>query len=189
MLKPTIFIAGDHAAFEMKKKIVAYLKKKGYTVKDFGPHRYNPDDDYPDFVIPMARAVAQGHPLLNPPPHPNPSPPGRGQGEGRGRKKVEAHGIALGGSGIGECIAANKVRGVRAVRAWNVLSAKMSRLHNNTNVLCLGGGKTKDPKAHGLALSWPQTKKIIAIWLATEFSGEKRHVRRLGKINIFDSHR
>jgi len=155
MQKSIIYLGSDHAAFEMKKRLVAYLKKCGYTVKDFGPYTYNPDDDYPDFIIPVARAVS---------------------------RDKDSRGIALGGSGIGECIAANKVRGVRAVRAWNVLSARGSRLHNNTNVLCLGGGKTKDPKARGLSASWPEIKKIIAVWLNTPFSGDKRHVRRLRKI-------
>lgn len=157
-MKPTIYIGGDHAAFELKKKIVAYLKKRGYRVQDFGPHTYDPDDDYPDFIIPTAKAVA------------------RDKG---------SRGIALGGSGIGECIAANKVRGVRAVRAWDKVSAKMSRAHNDTNVLCLGGGKTVD-KTQNVGLRFAQAKPIIDIWLATPFSGEPRHVRRLKKIARYE---
>lgn len=157
--KPTIYIGGDHAAFELKRQIVAYLKKRGYTVRDFGPHRYDPDDDYPDFIIPMAKAVAHNK---------------------------NARGIALGGSGIGECIAANKVKGVRAVRAWDKVSAKMSRRHNDTNVLCLGGGKTVD-RTQNVGLSFAQAKPIIDTWLATPFSGSPRHVRRLGKIAKIDT--
>lgn len=151
-MQPTIYIAGDHAALEMKKKIVAYLKKKGYTVKDFGPHRYDPDDDYPDFIIPMARAV--------------------------GRSK-DGRGIALGGSGIGECIAANKVRGVRAALVFDLYTARMSREHNDANILCLGA-RTASTK------NLTRVKKILDTWLITPFSGEKRHVRRLKKIQKFD---
>ncbi|OGL76564.1 hypothetical protein A3F52_03025 [Candidatus Uhrbacteria bacterium RIFCSPHIGHO2_12_FULL_47_11] len=179
MARPTIYLAGDHAAFELKKQIVAYLKKRGYKVRDFGPHEYNPEDDYPDFIIPMAKAVAKAHPHLNPPPlrrrnsNALPLPVW---------ERVGVRGIALGGSGIGECIVANKVKGVRAVRAWDKVSAKMSRWHNDTNVLCFGGGKTKDPAARDLALTFAQAKPIIDIWLATPFSGEPRHVRRLKKI-------
>jgi len=167
-MQQTIYIAGDHAAFELKTKIVAYLKKQGYNIKDFGALKYNPKDDFPDFIIPMAKAVAkQIHPLLNPPPS-------------RGRKR-EAIGIALGGSGIGECIAANKIKGIHAVLAWNKISAKMSRWHNNTNVLCLGGGQTVD-KTQNVGLTFAQAKPIIDTWLATPFSNEARHIRRIKKI-------
>ena len=154
-MKPLIYIAGDHAAFELKKQIVTYLKSRGYKVKDLGPHRYDPEDDYPDFIIPAARAVAH---------------------------YKGSRGIALCGSGIGECIAANKVKGVRAVRAWDKVSARGSRWHNDTNVLCLGGGKTKDPKVKSLGLTFAQAKPIIDTWLTTPFSGEPRHLRRLKKI-------
>lgn len=155
----TIYVGGDHAAFELKKKIVIYLKKQGYQVKDLGPHTYDPNDDYPDFVIPAARAVA----------------------EHRGSR-----GIALGGSGIGECIAANKVKGVRAVRAWDKISAKMSRWHNDTNVLCLGGGKTVD-KTQNVGVNFAQAKPIIDTWLATPFSAAPRHLRRLKKIAQYEA--
>lgn len=155
MSKPTIYIGGDHAAFELKRDIVAYLKKRGYHVKDFGPHTYNPDDDYPDFVIPLARAVA------------------------RNKKSL---GIAVCGSGDGACIAANKVQGVRAVQVWNMQTAYSSRRHNNANVLCLPGGKTVDTKTRGVSLPFFRLIHIIDTWLTTPFSGESRHVRRLKKI-------
>ena len=146
-MKPTIYLGGDHAAFELKKKIAAYLKTRGYTVRDFGPHKYDPDDDYPDFVIPAARAVA---------------------------KHKGARGIVLGGWASGECIAANKVRGVRAASPWDVAGAKLSRLHTNTNVLCLGG--------RTLGKTFQLVKKILNTWLTTPFSNAPRHVRRLKKI-------
>lgn len=151
-----IFIASDHAAFDLKEQIKKYLAQLGYQVKDFGAYSYNPEDDYPDFIFPAAQAVA---------------------------RHKGSRGIALGGSGIGECIVANKVKGVRAVRAWNELSAKMSRLHNDANVLCLGGGKTKDKTAHSLALTFAQVKAILNTWLKTPFSNEPRHIRRLKKFD------
>lgn len=165
--KKTIYLAGDHAAFELKEKIKKYLAELGHTIKDFGPYKYNPNDDYPDFVIPAARAVAAVKK--------SPSIPPFKKGETGG------FGIFLGGSGIGECIAANKVKGVRAVRAWNTVSAKMSRFHNNANVLCLGGGQTVD-KTQNVGLTFAQAKKIIDTFLVTPFSNETRHVRRLKKV-------
>lgn len=153
--KPTIYIAGDHAGFEVKQKIAVYLKKKGYKVNDFGPREYNPDDDYPDFVIPAARAVVRDKNSL---------------------------GIAVCGSGDGACIAANKVRGVRAVQVWDTKTAYSSRWHNNANVLCLPGGKTKDAKTRGVSFPFQKITDILDIWLTTSFSGEPRHTRRLKKI-------
>lgn len=156
--KTIIFLGGDHAAFELKEKIKKYLGELDYQIKDFGTHQYDPDDDYPDFVVPAAKAVA---------------------------KNKESRGLVLGGSGIGECIAANKIKGVRAVRAWNMVSAKMSRWHNNANVLCLGGGQTVD-KTQNVGLTFAQAKSIIDIWLNTPFSNEPRHVRRLKKITYYE---
>ena len=158
-MSKVIYLGADHAGFELKQKIAAYLKTRGYAVRDLGPHTHNPDDDYPDFTIPVAQAVA---------------------------KHKKALGIALGGSGIGECIAANKVRGARAVRAWNIQSAKMSRWHNDANVLCFGAGKTVDKAGHGIGLSLAQAKPIINIFLATPFSGAPRHLRRLKKIADYE---
>ena len=158
MSKPTIYLGGDHAAFELKKKIVAYLQGKGYTIKDFGPHKYNPDDDYPDFVIPAARAVARNKNSL---------------------------GIAVCGTGDGACIVANKVKGIRAVFSNTADIAYSSRHHNNANVLCLGGGKTKDPTTRGLGVSFALAKKILDIWLTTPFSKAPRHIRRLKKISRY----
>lgn len=173
-MQKTIYIAGDHAAFELKEKIIAYLKKQGYTVKDFGPHKYDPNDDYPDFIIPMAKAVAAA-------PRSRTSAAGATRSPTSSAAATSMRGIALGGSGIGECIAANKVNGIRAVLAWNKISAKMSRWHNDTNVLCLGGGQTVD-KTQNVGLTFAQAKPIINTWLATPFSGEARHIRRLKKI-------
>lgn len=147
-MKPTIYLGGDHAAFELKEKIVAYLKTRGYTVRDFGPHQYDPDDDYPDFVIPAARAVA---------------------------KHKNAFGITVCGSGIGECIAVNKIKSIRAALVYDLYTARMSRKDNNANILCLGGRTT--------GKNFALIKKILATWLTTPFSNAPRHVRRLKKID------
>jgi len=155
-----LFIASDHAAFDLKKQIKKYLTGLGYQVKDFGAYSYNPEDDYPDFIFPAAQAMA---------------------------KHKGSRGIMLGGSGLGECIVANKIKGVRAVRAWDIMSAKMSRAHNDANVLCLGAGKTKDKAAHGMILTLTQAKSILNIWLKTPFSGKLRHIRRLKKISQYEA--
>ncbi len=147
MNKPTIYLGGDHAAFELKGKIAEYLKERGYAVRDFGPDTYNPDDDYPDFVIPAAQAVA---------------------------KHKRALGITVCGSGIGECIAVNKIKGIRAALVYDLYTARMSRKDNNANILCLGGRTT--------GKNFALTKKILDTWLSTPFSNEARHVRRLEKI-------
>ena len=155
----TIYIGGDHAGFELKQKMSAYLKLQGYTIKDFGAHEYNPDDDYPDFVIPVAGAVA---------------------------KKKGAFGIAVCGTGDGACIAANKVKGVRAAFVNSKAIAYSARHHNGANVLCLGGGATQDHTTRGLGLTFVKAKPIIDIFLSTPFSGAPRHVRRLKKIAKYE---
>jgi ribose 5-phosphate isomerase B len=107
-----IHIGSDHAGLELKAALVEYLQSKGHDVKDHGPHEYDAVDDYPDFCIPAAIAAVADPASL---------------------------GIVLGGSGNGEQIAANKVKGVRAVLAWSVETAKLGRDHNNANVVGIGG--------------------------------------------------
>ncbi len=154
-----IYLASDHAGFELKEEIKKYLEGSGHEVKDFGAFKYEPEDDYPDFIILAAQALSS---------------------DVKSRAS-DSRAILFGGSGIGECVTANKTKGVRAVRPWNEVSAKMSRWHNNSNALCLGGGKTID-KTENVGLDFFEAKKIVDIWLAAEFSGEPRHVRRLEKI-------
>lgn len=105
-----IHIGSDHAGLELKAALVEYLQSKGHEVNDHGPHEYDAVDDYPDFCIPAAIATVADPASL---------------------------GIVLGGSGNGEQIAANKVKGVRAVLAWSVETAKLGRDHNNANVVGL----------------------------------------------------
>ncbi len=153
-----IYLGGDHAGFELKEAIKQYLKEKGCEIKDFGAHSFDKDDDYPDFGYPVAKAVADSN----------------------GKSK----GILFCGSAEGICIVANKVKGVWAVAVWTPTNAKHSREHNDANVLCLSGGKTRSPIP---GLSTDEAKKIVDAWLETPFSGEERHVRRLGKIKDLEN--
>src|ERR1043166_2567797 len=138
-----IALGTDHAGFEYKEAIKAWLAQHGHQVKDFGTFSNEPVD-YPDFIRPAAEAVVRG--------------------------ECE-RGIVLGGSGNGEAIAANKVRGVRCALCWNEETARLSREHNDANVLSIG--QRMIPKE--LAL------RIVEIWLATPFEGG-RHVARIQKL-------
>lgn len=138
-----IAIASDHAGFDYKHAIRDWLAAHGHDVKDFGTFSSAPVD-YPDFIRPAAEAVARG--------------------------ECE-RGIVLGGSGNGEAIAANKVRGVRCALCWNEDTARLSRQHNDANVLSLG--QRMIPR--DLAL------RIVEIWLTTPFDGG-RHLTRIQKI-------
>lgn len=138
-----IIIGSDHAGFELKSEIIIYLKKKGFAVKDAGT--FCPDScDYPKFASAVAGAVSQG--------------------------KFK-RGILICKSGIGNSIVANKFRGVRAALCYNVLAAKLSRQHNDSNILILGSAFVKKSMA----------KRIVTVWINTEFEGG-RHLRRLNLI-------
>ncbi len=139
-----IAMAADHAGYALKEALKAGLEKMGYTVVDFGAHREDPADDYPDFGLPAARAVASG--------------------------ECE-RGIFCCGSGLGMMLTANKVRGIRAVVCHEPYSARLSRSHNDANVLCLGG-RIVGP---GLA------QEVVRVWLETPFEGG-RHARRVSKV-------
>lgn len=144
-----ISIACDHGALELKNAIKAHLEQKGYDVMDFGCHTLE-SCDYPDMIAPAAHAVASG--------------------------ECEK-GIVLCTTGIGASITANKVRGIRCALLSDVLSAKMTRLHNDTNVMALGAGIV----GKNLAL------EIVDVWLGTEFSGEERHQRRIDKVMALEN--
>ena len=139
-----IAIGCDHGALELKNALVARLQKQGYTVEDFGT--YTADScDYPEFAAAAAKAVASGS---------------------------CDRGIVLCTTGIGASIVANKVDGVRCALLTDTWSAKMTRLHNDTNVMALGAGIV----GKNLAL------EIVDTWLETEFSGDARHARRIEKV-------
>ena len=139
-----ISIACDHGAYMLKNKVAQHLKNEGHEVVDFGTN--GPEScDYPDFAAQAARAVADG---------------------------TCEKGIVLCTTGIGVSITANKVKGIRCALLSDVLSAKMTRLHNDTNMMALGAGIVGE----NLAL------EIVDTWLSTPFSGEPRHQRRIDKV-------
>jgi ribose 5-phosphate isomerase B len=145
-----IHIGSDHAGLELKSQLIEHLVGNGHDVTDHGPYEYDAVDDYPDFCIPAAEAVA---------------------------KDPASLGIVLGGSGNGEQIAANKVKGIRAALAWSVETAKLAKDHNNANVVAVGG------RMHEL----PLVKEIIDTFIAHPFSDDERHVRRIDKISAFEN--
>ena len=144
-----IHIGADHAGLELKAELIKHLQSKGHEVTDHGPYQYDALDDYPDFCIPAAEAVA---------------------------KDSNSLGIVIGGSGNGEQIAANKVKGIRAALAWNTTTAKLAREHNNANVVAVGG------RMHSI----DECKAIIDAYLAEPFSNDERHVRRINKIAAYE---
>jgi ribose 5-phosphate isomerase B len=144
MKKFTIAIGSDHAGFAYKEKIKAMLLADGYTVRDCGTNSETPCD-YPDFIRPVAIAVAKG--------------------------EVE-RGIVLGGSGNGEAIVANRIKGVRCGLCWNEQVAIWSRSHNDANCLSIGQRTITEEEA----------LKIVRIWLDTPFEGG-RHLARIQKID------
>ena len=139
-----IALTSDHAGWKTKEVVKKYLKKMKHSVKDFGTDSED-SVDYPDFAFKVAKAVKAG--------------------------KVK-YGILICGSGIGMCIAANKIKGIRAANCYDKLTAEFSRRHNDANVLCLGARM----------LDINTIKGIIKVWLETSFEGG-RHQRRVDKMN------
>ncbi len=142
-----IYIGSDHAGYELKEKLKVYLGELGHEVDDKGAYSKDANDDYPDFIVPVAQAVvADGFSI----------------------------GIVLGGSGEGEEMSANKVDGVRACEYYggNLEIVKLSREHNDANVLSLGARFVSEEEA----------KQAVKIFIETPFSGDPRHIRRISKI-------
>ncbi len=150
--KITVHIGADHAGFKLKENLVAYLQKLGYEVVDHGAHFYDEFDDYPDFVVPVGKAVSD---------HPS-----------------SVKGIVIGGSGQGEAMAANQFPNVRAVVFYgnkafqNSDIVKLSRQHNDANVLSLGAR----------FISLGEAKDAVRVWLKTSFLGDYKYIRRIKKI-------
>lgn len=142
-----IHIATDHAGLDLKNIIRDYLISKGHEITDHGAHEYDALDDYPDYIFPCAKAVASD---------------------------LESRGIILGGSGQGEAMAANRVKGVRAAVFYNgpVEIVKLSREHNNANILSLGARFMTEDEIYG----------VIEMWLDEPFGGG-RHQRRIDKLD------
>jgi ribose 5-phosphate isomerase B len=147
-----IGIAADHGGFELKVQLTVALKTAGYEVEDFGAHELVTGDDYPDFVVPLARAVAKGE---------------------------ITWGLAICGSGVGACVAANKVPGVRAALITDSFSAHQGVEDDDMNVMCLGGRIT------GYALSWD----LVQMFLNANFKGDERFKRRLKKVAALEKER
>ena len=139
-----IAIGSDHAGFRYKERLVALLRSWGHDVADFGTHSTEPVD-YPLVIRPVAEAVARGE---------------------------HERGVVLGGSGNGEAIVANRVRGVRCTLCWNVDSARYARLHNDANVLSLGERLVPEEAL----------EEIVRVWFETPFEGG-RHLRRIRLID------
>ena len=140
-----IGIAADHGGFESKEYLARMLREDHYEVVDFGDSQLKPDDDYPDFVVPLARAVARG--------------------------EVD-RGVAICGSGVGACIAANKVRNVRACLIHESFSAHQGVEDDDMNLICLGGRVVTN------TVAW----ELVKIFLQARFSGAERHCRRVAKV-------
>jgi len=144
-----VHIATDHAAFELKQYLLAELRKAGHDVVDHGAETYDALDDYPDTCIPCAEATV--------------ADPG-------------SLGIVLGGSGNGEQLAANRVKGCRAILAYSTEIAELGRQHNDANVVSLGG-RFVTPE---------QGLDIVNTFLTTPFSGDERHQRRIDKMSAYE---
>lgn len=149
-----IHIATDHAGLEFSTQLQHHLAGQGHDVVDHGPIEYDPVDDYPAFCIRAAQAVV------------------RDQDAG-----IDALGVVFGGSGNGEQIAANKVRGVRAALVWSIATAELAREHNDANVIAIGA------RQH----TFEEAASFIDRFISTPFSNEERHVRRIGQIAAFEA--
>ena len=143
-------IAADHAGLALKERLVTALRESGHEVLDFGPSSLTPEDDYPDYVVLLARSVASG--------------------------EVE-RGVAMCGSGVGACVTANKVKGVRAALVHDIFSAHQGVEDDDMNVICFGASLL------GWALAWDLTETF----LAARFIGAERHRRRLAKVRALEN--
>ena len=145
-----VHIGSDHAGFELKSHLIGHLASLGHDVVDVGPATYNAGDDYPPYCIATGLAVL--------------ADPG-------------SLGIVIGGSGNGEQIAANKVKGIRAALVWNDDTAVLARQHNDANVISVGGRMhTVEEMTH-----------FVELFLDTPFTGEERHARRIAMLSDYET--
>jgi ribose 5-phosphate isomerase B len=144
-----VFLGSDHAGYELKQHLIGWLSANGHEPVDCGPAVLDPADDYPPFVLRAAERTAA---------------------------EQGAFGIVLGGSGNGEAIAANKVKGIRAALAWSEETAKLAREHNDANVLSIGARMHDQDTA----------TKFVEVFLSTDFSGDERHVRRIAMLTRYE---
>lgn len=149
-----IHVATDHAGLDLSKELQAHLRAGGHEVVDHGPQSYDALDDYPSFCINAAIAVVAD------------------QADG-----IPALGVVFGGSGNGEQMAANKVRGARAALVWSVPTAELARQHNDANVIAIGA------RQHTVA----EAELFIDTFIATSFSGDERHARRIAQLAEYET--
>ena len=147
-----LHIGTDHAGFELKEHLVTHLRAVGHDVVDHGAHTYDALDDYPPFCIAAAEAVI--------------GEPG-------------SLGIVIGGSGNGEQLAANRVKGIRAILAWSLETARLGRQHNDANVVAVGG------RMHSL----DEATAIVDAFINEPFSGDVRHQRRIDLMSAYEAKR
>ncbi|WP_372345828.1 ribose-5-phosphate isomerase [Streptomyces sp. KL116D] len=145
-----VYLGSDHAGYELKNHLVEWLKAHGHEPVDCGPHIYDALDDYPPFCLRAAEKTAAD---------------------------PESLGIVIGGSGNGEQIAANKVKGVRAALAWSEQTAALGREHNDANVISIGGRMHTQDEA----------TKFVEIFLSTPYSNEERHQRRIDMLSAYET--
>jgi ribose 5-phosphate isomerase B len=145
-----VYIGSDHAGFELKTHLIGWLTDSGHEPVDCGPPSYVEDDDYPPYIIATALRVAADRGSL---------------------------GIVIGGSGNGEQIAANKVKGARAALVWNESTALLARQHNDANLISIGA------RQHTVE----EAKHFIDVFIAEPFSGEERHSRRIAQLAEYES--
>lgn len=149
-----VHLGSDHAGWELKSLLVDWLVTNGHEPVDHGPERPVPDDDYPVYCVRAAAGVAAD------------------QAAG-----IEALGVVIGGSGNGEQMSANKVRGIRAALAWSEETARLAREHNDAQVVAIGARMHTTREALG----------FVATFLATPFSGDPRHARRIGLLTTYEA--
>ncbi|NUR06080.1 MAG: ribose-5-phosphate isomerase [Nocardioidaceae bacterium] len=145
-----VHLGSDHAGLELKEHLLAWLTDHGYEGVDHGPFVFDPQDDYPVFCLRAAEAVAD---------------------------EDGSMGVVIGGSGNGEAIAANKVRGVRCALVWSEETALLGRQHNDANVISVGG------RMHTVE----EMTRFVGLFLSTDFSGEERHARRIGMLGDYET--
>lgn len=145
-----VYLGSDHAGYELKAHLIDWLSQHGHEPVDCGPHAFDADDDYPPFCLRAAERTAADSGAL---------------------------GIVIGGSGNGEAIAANKVKGVRCALAWSEETARLGREHNDANVLSLGA------RMH----STDEVTSFVAVFLATPYSGAERHSRRIDMLRAYET--
>ena len=149
-----VHLGCDHAGLELKDHLLSWLTEHGHEPVDHGPFEYDAQDDYPVFCISAAQGVVAD----------------RDSG-------LDSLGVVIGGSGNGEQMAANKVKGVRAALVWSEETATLAREHNDANVISVGG------RMHSV----DDLTRFVEVFLATPFSDEERHVRRIGQLATYET--